>query len=723
MILGALCLVALALRGLLPFPVVFQPTYVNFQDTDAWYHMRLVDGLVSSFPARVTVDPYVKPGGDYIPIAPLVDYLVAVTSLVAGFGAPSPARVETVAAFVPPVLGVLVVVAVYWLGRHAFGPLAGLLAAAMVAVAPGPLLMRSKLGFVDHHAAEVLLSVTTVLFLLLALDARRVPSSGSRRRAWGLVGLAGVSWGAYLLTWTSGALFSGVICAWALAQFALDAAHGREAGDVGVVVCTAAAIAAAILLAGEAPTAPRLALRLVSLAGTAGALLVALSVRRAAAGRTARPALVGAVGVVAAVMVVSTAVLIVAPGLASRLTAEAGRVVPGTSGFAVLEAEPLLRGADGRGVSLGPAWDAFGPAFFIGVPALVALGRQIIGTGHPGALLVVIMTGSMLLLTLGQIRFGYYLVVGLALTSAWVCAAFIRRFRWVALLTVAVAVLGPMALLAIAEVQEDSGMPEAWHGALRWMRAATPEPFALPGMYDAPSRAGDAPQEPAYTVANWWDSGYWIVRTARRVPLAIPTQSGAAEVARFLTTTEPALGRQFLDERRARYVMLSDDLVELPRAPGVSGGQFSELTRVAGLSTSQFFDAFYKPGTAGPPAILYRAAYFNSLATRLLVFGGRARPPELIYVISWVEQRRPDGESINQLTAWRPFTDYDEARAYLSTLGPGNHDLASDDPLKPCVPVEALPEYRLAYESPDGSERATGQGSVRIFEYGPPQHP
>ncbi len=722
MILGAVCLVAVALRGVLPFPSVFQPTYVNFQDTDAWYHMRLVDARVSAFPARVTVDPYVKPGGDYVPIAPLVDDLVAVASLVAGFGAPSPARVETVAAFVPPALGVLVVVAVYWLGRHAFGPLAGLLAAAMVAVAPGPLLTRTKLGFVDHHAAEVLLSVTTVLFLLLALDARRTPSSSSRRRTWALVGLAGVSWGAYLLTWTSGALFTLVICAWALAQFALDAAHGRETRDIGFVVCPAAAIAAAVLLAGEASTAPRLALRLLSLAGTAGALLVALSVHRVAGGRAARPALAAA-GVVAAVIGVSAAALIVAPDLASRLTAEAGRVVPGTSGFAVLEAAPLLRSADGRGFSLGPAWDAFGPAFFIGVPALVVLGRQTIGTGHPGAILVVIMTGSMLLLTLGQIRFGYYLAVGLALTSAWVGAAFIRRFRWVALLAVAVVVLGPMALLAIAEAQEDTGMPEAWHGALRWMRAETPEPFAVPGVYEAPSRAGDASQQPAYTVANWWDSGYWIVRTARRVPLSIPTQSGAREVARFLTTTEPAEGRVFLDERRARYLALSDDLVELPRAPGVSGGQFGELARVAGLSPSQFFDAFYKPGTAGPPAILYRAAYFTSLATRLLVFGGRARQPELIYVISWAEQRRPGGESIKQLTAWRPFTSYDEARAYLSTLGPGNHDLVSDDPLKPCVPVEALPEYRLAYESPDGPERATGQGSVRIFEYAPPQHP
>ena len=26
---------------------------------------------------------------------------------------------------------------------------------------------------------------------------------------------------------------------------------------------------------------------------------------------------------------------------------------------------------------------------------------------------------------------------------------------------------------------------------------------------------------------NWWDQGYWILQTGRRVPITNPTQSGA----------------------------------------------------------------------------------------------------------------------------------------------------------------------------------------------------
>jgi len=36
---------------------------------------------------------------------------------------------------------------------------------------------------------------------------------------------------------------------------------------------------------------------------------------------------------------------------------------------------------------------------------------------------------------------------------------------------------------------------------------------------------------------SWWDQGYWIIQTARRVPISNPTQNGADTAARFLTST------------------------------------------------------------------------------------------------------------------------------------------------------------------------------------------
>ena len=132
--------------------------------------MRLVDALVRDFPWRIWHDPYLlHPGGESVNAGPVLDWIIAAAALVLGAGAPSPRLVDVVGAYVPPVLGALTVVPVYVLGRELFSRNAGLWAGFMVAVMPGQLLQRSVLGFTDHHCAEVLLSTTALMFVVLAL--------------------------------------------------------------------------------------------------------------------------------------------------------------------------------------------------------------------------------------------------------------------------------------------------------------------------------------------------------------------------------------------------------------------------------------------------------------------------------------------------------------------------------------------------------------------------
>ncbi len=58
-LVAALCLLAFSIRVFPRFNLVFQPGFVNFQETDAWYFVRMSENLVRHFPWRVTVDPYV----------------------------------------------------------------------------------------------------------------------------------------------------------------------------------------------------------------------------------------------------------------------------------------------------------------------------------------------------------------------------------------------------------------------------------------------------------------------------------------------------------------------------------------------------------------------------------------------------------------------------------------------------------------------------------------
>ncbi len=114
----------------------------------------------------------------------MLDWIIAAAALVLGAGAPSPRLVDVVGAYVPPVLGSLTVVPVYVLGRELFSRRAGLWAGLMVAVMPGQLLQRSLLGFTDHHCAEVLLSTTALMFVVLALKTPPESFPLSQSRPW-----------------------------------------------------------------------------------------------------------------------------------------------------------------------------------------------------------------------------------------------------------------------------------------------------------------------------------------------------------------------------------------------------------------------------------------------------------------------------------------------------------------------------------------------------------
>src|SRR5579885_2263148 len=191
-----LCVVALYLRtGAIR--LAFPPDGVNFLETDAWYHVRTIDHLVRNFPWRMQVDPYSTL--HYQPelaTGPLFDYLIAMVAWIAGFGHPSERVTHVVAAWMPAILGMLIVPVVYLLGRDVFGRRAGLIAAAVAATSPGHFLSVGMVGYTDHHVLESLLSAV-VLWLVVRMSF-----------------VAGLTLGAYLLTFVGGAFLVAVMIVW-----------------------------------------------------------------------------------------------------------------------------------------------------------------------------------------------------------------------------------------------------------------------------------------------------------------------------------------------------------------------------------------------------------------------------------------------------------------------------------------------------------------------------
>ena len=179
---------------------------IKYSFDDGVYYMRLVENLLlgNNFPNWIYFDAFTNfPNGTYIHFAPLFGWLLALIIWIISFGKPTLEIINKIAPFYPVVLGSSLVFVVYFLAKALWkSKEMGLLSALLVSVS-APLLLRSYLGFTDHHPAEVLFSSLAVLFFILALK-----EGGKKgKKFWLFSCLAGFCLGLYFLTWTGAILF------------------------------------------------------------------------------------------------------------------------------------------------------------------------------------------------------------------------------------------------------------------------------------------------------------------------------------------------------------------------------------------------------------------------------------------------------------------------------------------------------------------------------------
>ena len=359
--------VAALLVRLTPWPTVFTADGVSLRGQDAWYHLRAIEHLVRNFPHRLTEDPYAAPDGQYIPLAPFFDQVVAGFAWLAGGGTPSERLIETTAALMPPVLGAITVALIYLLGRRLFDHRTGSLAAGLAAIMPSQFLERTVLGFADHHAMEVALATAALLALVVSLEAVRTGGRDARAALWSAV--TGAALGAYLLCWASGAFLVFALLLWLWLQASIDQWH-RQEGSYSLVILPLAATAMACVLAVQSPLIPGYDLQVGSL------LLLALSsagldgmrwaVQRWTLPRFTFHAVAGAV-----VLLAIAALSAWAPAEVEELRVLSARLWTAGARSSVIETQPLLL-LQGTW-TLETAWLGFRTAFFVGVPALGVL--------------------------------------------------------------------------------------------------------------------------------------------------------------------------------------------------------------------------------------------------------------------------------------------------------------------------------------------------------------
>jgi dolichyl-diphosphooligosaccharide--protein glycosyltransferase len=601
----------------------------------------------------------------------------------------------------------------------------------MLALAPGHFLMRSALGYTDHHILEVLLGTAAMLLLMVALergDAGADDARGASPLWW--AALAGLALAGYLIAWASGAFLVFVLWAWLLVQCALDGVRRRSSAPVLRGVLPMLAVALGVVLLLQDWERGRTSMKVTVLAGALGTAVLLALLERAVARRRGLRLLVPAV--IAALLVAGVALFArLAPHLYGALVREIERlraVDPAT--VPVEEALPLLA------FPLWFTWDLFGSSLVLGLAALPLLAYRVLARPGPSHALMLVWSLAMLAVTLRQNRFGYYLAFNLAVLSGHLCA---MALDWSAgggalpawgraamgTILAAIAVVVPNAGLAVGVASQNLGVPPARHAALAWLRRESPEPFQDADYYFAPydpwGRPGSV-RRPAYTVMTWWDYGYDVIRIARRPPTSNPTQGGAWETGRFFLATDERAGTEILRQVLARYVMMTEDQLYLPRSPGRVVSSFPTMAHWAVEPLGDFVEQAVerRPDGGRVRILLFRPAYYQTMASRLYLFDGRAVTPEnSTWVVTYGDGPRGGREIVES----RRFATHGDAERYLRGRPPGRHALVGRDPLRSPVPLPALRHYVLIHDSADGRTRYHGLPTVKIFEFTPSARP
>ncbi len=735
---------AFGLRTIVPWSRVFRDDAVAFQGNDAWHHMRLIDHLVAHFPDAMTHDPYLlyaqQMDFSRVPGAPGFDFLVAGIAWMIGAGDPSPRLVESVAAVLPPLLGTLCLPVAYCLARLVYGRVAGLAAAAVLAIVPGPFLDRTFLGWADHHAAEALLGSLALVSMVSAVE--KVGSSsepgdvGARRRRIALALFAGVCLGCYLLTWAFGYVLVLIAAAWALVHVADDTGPTRSSADVVLVVLTAFVVAGVIVSVGPSllrpyPQAggPLVLFGAAALVFGSGVLVRGVRGRRF--GRLA-------------VIVVSAGTAALAwrlgGGWSEILRTGFSRLAVSETALTVSEVRPFIDWGDPFSQDAGIRYVLW--LTLIAMASVVALGARVFRERDRPATLLLVWTVAVAFLTLSRGRFGYYLAFNLAVLAGGAVAAVLgfatrlgrqreweRPLRAAALVAILAVLYWPLLRVSMAAPGIDMGPPAAWREALAELRRTTPPPFAEGDLYLSTYEPEAFPQ-PTYGVLSWWDYGYWITRMGHRLPATNPTQAAARTAALFFTATdEPsALGHLgHFGGPNVDYVMVDGTFGLQPLADGTSlKGKFAMMLTWAGLPAELFFETY---GLAGPDgavrsATVFYPDYYRTMAVRLSLYGGRrAEPRDSTWVISWRNARRPNGTPYKLIERSQQFGTFDEAARFVDENGPDRYRIVGARWDATCVPLEPLASFRELYAStaddtPDVA-KIPDPRPVRILAVGP----
>ena len=111
------------------------------------------------------------PTGMSVPWGSLFPTIIAVFCLITG--ATTRPEIISTGLLIPPLMGVIIVAIMYFVGKNCGDWKTGLLASGFTAIVSGPFFYRSFYGYMDHHIAEVLFSTIFCLLYMATVYSEK----------------------------------------------------------------------------------------------------------------------------------------------------------------------------------------------------------------------------------------------------------------------------------------------------------------------------------------------------------------------------------------------------------------------------------------------------------------------------------------------------------------------------------------------------------------------
>jgi len=569
------------------------------QAVDSWYHWRATSWMVENVPRTLSFEAWTGFPDGRAPgqFGTLFDQIVVAVSMLLGVGNPGESDVLLAALVTVPALAALVAVPVYYIGKRLTSKAGGVAGAAVLALFAGEFFRRSTAGQFQHHAAEALFMAIAVLAVIVALtvaERERPVWELVRRGDWGALrrptlysALAGLAVTLYIWVWPPGVVMVGILGVYFVLQLSVDQLRGRSPDHlafVGVVsmAVVAAGTAARIGQPGFSPTGlnffqPTFAVLVagscVFMAGLAR-VWEANDLPRGGYPAAIGLSILGAVGVLAVVL----------PGVFETLSNNlGGRIVPFGRSESALTVEEV--GAPDSFFT-DFVQKEYGLAFYTAALSLVVLAVQSVLRPNERARYLFVFVWAVVLISMGmtQVRFNYYLAVGVAVlnahligflvavvgvpTSAAEASESVSGVQIVVLVfAVAVAMLVFIPLfptvaspspIDLGDDTDASPDAVAWEESNEWLAQNTPEVGNYAGAgntdelsyderYGYPENGSFDYPEGAYGVLSWWDYGHLITVQGERIPHANPFQQNARSASAFLTSQNESQAELYLD--------------------------------------------------------------------------------------------------------------------------------------------------------------------------------